>query len=225
VTCAYALDDGAYVLGALSPGERSVFERHLAGCADCREAVAALAVLPGLLGRLDGNTASTVDGDATMPAPASLLPRILVAAGTERRRQRRTRRLRIAAAALAAAVVTAVVGVGVHVADLPDSPQFATMEAAPGVQVPIVAELALTPVDGGTRVDMRCSYEEGHEGTWPLRLVVYSRTGSEQQVASWVARAGLNLRFSSMTDLPPEAISHIDVTNPQGRTILTWIPA
>ena len=41
------------MLGALAPAERADYERHLAGCAACRESVAELAVLPGLLGRLD----------------------------------------------------------------------------------------------------------------------------------------------------------------------------
>jgi hypothetical protein len=52
VKCPHAHDDGAYVLGALSPAERSAFEKHLATCAECRDAVAEVAVLPGLLGRL-----------------------------------------------------------------------------------------------------------------------------------------------------------------------------
>ncbi|MER6596669.1 zf-HC2 domain-containing protein, partial [Micromonospora purpureochromogenes] len=51
--CEFAHDDGAYVLGALAPADRAAYERHLAGCAACREAVAEIAVLPGLLGRLD----------------------------------------------------------------------------------------------------------------------------------------------------------------------------
>jgi anti-sigma factor RsiW len=41
-----------YVLGALSPGERRRFERHLRGCPVCREEVVRLAGLPGLLARL-----------------------------------------------------------------------------------------------------------------------------------------------------------------------------
>ena len=53
IGCEYAHDDGAYVLGALSPAERAAYERHLSTCSACREAVAEIAVLPGLLGRLD----------------------------------------------------------------------------------------------------------------------------------------------------------------------------
>ncbi|WP_233606455.1 zf-HC2 domain-containing protein [Micromonospora sp. Llam0] len=35
--CDYAHDDGAYVLGALSPAERAAYEHHLAGCPSCRQ--------------------------------------------------------------------------------------------------------------------------------------------------------------------------------------------
>jgi hypothetical protein len=67
--CAQTLDVGVYVLGALAPAERDAFERHLGDCAICRDEVAELAVLPGLLGRLDLATAETIarDGEA---APA-----------------------------------------------------------------------------------------------------------------------------------------------------------
>ena len=54
MSCSYDDWDGAYVLGALAPGERLEFERHLAGCAPCTLAVRQMAGLPGLLGRVDG---------------------------------------------------------------------------------------------------------------------------------------------------------------------------
>lgn len=40
---------GVYLLGAISPADRSAVGRHLAGCADCRDELAWLASLPGLL--------------------------------------------------------------------------------------------------------------------------------------------------------------------------------
>src|SRR5215831_16090276 len=70
MTCEHMLDDGAYVLGALSPAERADFERHLSTCASCREAVANLAVLPGLLGRLDQASAVSMAAGTTAPVPA-----------------------------------------------------------------------------------------------------------------------------------------------------------
>jgi hypothetical protein len=58
--CPQTIEVGAYVLGALVPAERDAFEKHLADCAICREEVADLAVLPGLLGRIDFETARTI---------------------------------------------------------------------------------------------------------------------------------------------------------------------
>ena len=64
--CDRVVDSGVYVLGALPPAERTAFEAHLAGCAVCRDEVADLAGLPGLLGRLDAPAAEglLVDGSA-----------------------------------------------------------------------------------------------------------------------------------------------------------------
>lgn len=58
--CPQTLEVGAYVLGALVPAERDAFEKHLGECAICREEVAELAVLPGLLGRIDLETAKSI---------------------------------------------------------------------------------------------------------------------------------------------------------------------
>ena len=46
--CEHEHDDGAYVLGALSPAERAAYERHLATCSFCREAVADILVRPAV---------------------------------------------------------------------------------------------------------------------------------------------------------------------------------
>ncbi|MFY9927037.1 MAG: zf-HC2 domain-containing protein, partial [Streptosporangiaceae bacterium] len=42
---------GVYVIGAISPEDRAVVVRHLAACEPCREELAGLAALPGLLRR------------------------------------------------------------------------------------------------------------------------------------------------------------------------------
>lgn len=44
-------DPGAYLLGALDDGEKAAFERHLAGCATCRDAVDELSVAAEALPR------------------------------------------------------------------------------------------------------------------------------------------------------------------------------
>ncbi|HKT05855.1 MAG TPA: zf-HC2 domain-containing protein, partial [Rugosimonospora sp.] len=68
--CPEAIEAGAYVLGALSPAERSTYQRHMATCGQCRDEVADLAGLPGLLGRLDEATAVGLSGGVAAPTPA-----------------------------------------------------------------------------------------------------------------------------------------------------------
>ncbi len=46
------LDLGVYVLGAIGAADRSAVDTHLACCADCRDELAELAGLPGLLSRV-----------------------------------------------------------------------------------------------------------------------------------------------------------------------------
>lgn len=50
---------GAYTIGALDADERAEVEAHLADCAACRDELAGLAVLPGLLGRLSADEAAS----------------------------------------------------------------------------------------------------------------------------------------------------------------------
>ena len=186
--CDHARDDAAYVLGALSPVERATFERHLAACAPCRDAVAELAVLPGLLGRLDVATAEAlaVDGGVAQTAgvepvateeagrddPGSTrLARLLRAADDVRRRERRRRRWRTFAAGLAVACVAGLAGFGaagatglgpaaVGPSAPPDQPAALTaMEpVSTGAGRPITAEVGLTGMAAGTRVWMHCTY-------------------------------------------------------------------
>jgi anti-sigma factor RsiW len=64
---------GVYLLGAIAPAERSTVERHLAACTSCRNQLAELAGLPGLLRRvpvqeLDSQrSADAADNSSTLP--------------------------------------------------------------------------------------------------------------------------------------------------------------
>jgi hypothetical protein len=157
--CEYAHDDGAYVLGALSPSERAAYERHLADCSSCREAVAEIAVLPGLLGRLDpaaarqllgpmtaGDAPDATDGP-TRPIPVAggdaRVVSLVETAAKSRRREKQNRRFRYAGTALVAACLALVAALGVGmlnrpVADndaLPPSPPPPTRTATPPAPV------------------------------------------------------------------------------------------
>jgi hypothetical protein len=99
---------GVYVLGAAEPAERTLVRMHLAWCRDCREELAGLAGLPGLLRRVPAAEADKLlaseagPGGRVDPPADSALSRLLGRAA-------RTRRVRrwLALAATAAAVVLA----------------------------------------------------------------------------------------------------------------------
>ena len=97
MSCEFEHDDGAYVLGALSPADRRAFEEHLSGCDRCQRSVRELAGLPGLLARVDAGVLSRRPLDE--PVPASVLPALL----HDVRRDRRRRTLAPAGVAAAAA--------------------------------------------------------------------------------------------------------------------------
>jgi hypothetical protein len=106
---------GVYLLGAIGPADRSAVSSHLAGCADCREVLARLAGLPGLLGnvptadaiRLATEEADRPGGDEDPPGGTL---RSLLAQAARLRRHNLWRRLAVTAAAVLIAAGGAVAG-------------------------------------------------------------------------------------------------------------------
>jgi len=223
VKCQFAIDDGAYVLGALSPADRAAFERHLPSCSQCRKAVASFAVIPGLLGRLNATTPTS-----SAATPSTLLARTLAAASAQRRIERRRRTWYALGAGLAAAVLASVVGVGVHLVDTSGGslrPEGLTSMEPVKQRAPVSAELGLIATDNGSRINMQCRYESGYDGVWTLRLVVYPRSGGEgEQVGTWTARSGQEVSLSAMTHLAPAEIGRVELHREDGSPILTWAP-
>jgi hypothetical protein len=224
-TCRFAFDDGVYILGALAPGERAEYERHLPACHSCRHSVARLAVLPGLLGRLDPERALT-----EVQVPATVLPRTLLAATTTRRAERVRRRWFAAAAGAVAATVAAMVGVGVHIVDVRANTgtpvAMTSMQSATGAVLPVSGEVALIPIAGGTRVEMKCRYTDSDDGhVWTVRLVVIPATGiGMEQIGSWVARDGEELTVDGVTHLTPAQIGRVELHTENFRALLVWTP-
>ena len=97
---------GPYALGALEPGERHDFERHLEGCASCRDELARFSGLVPLLDRLEPAEAADV---ALLLPPSGMARgaalRITVAAAQLRRQ---VLAWRVATGAATAAAVLAI---------------------------------------------------------------------------------------------------------------------
>lgn len=216
----FAHDDAAYVLGALSPTRRQAFEEHLAECADCTRAVRDLAGIPGLLARLDGSTFTGTE--VAPPVPDTLLPQLL----RRVRRQRRRSRWVAVASAAAAAVSAAVLAVSFVGGDDNPPPQAQAMTQVD--QQSLQATVALQQVAWGTRMYLSCSYVSLYgEGDPPssYALVVHTRDGGSQQVATWRALPGRTAELGAATNADLDQIKTLDVVDVDtGRSVLTLRP-
>lgn len=226
-SCDYAYEDGAYVLGALPPAERAAYERHLTGCAACRKAVGEIAVLPGLLGRLDAA------GVAPIAAPsdtASRLPDLVAAATAARRRARRSRRWRYTGASLIAACLALVVGLGLgsvgdrsEPAGTPVDVRMVAMQPVAG-EVPVSAEVGLNGTTWGTEVTMRCAYRQtGDYGkAYTFRLVAHGPDGATEQVGSWVAAPGDQVTLTGATRFSGADLIRLELARYDGTPLLAY---
>jgi hypothetical protein len=96
---------GVYILGAISPADRSTVERHLARCADCRAELAGLAALPGRLGSVPAADMTKMTADERAGAgrgerPPDVALQMLLDRAARIRRRLRWRRLAVATAAV-----------------------------------------------------------------------------------------------------------------------------
>lgn len=229
MTCQFAHHDAAYVLGALSPAERLAFERHLPGCPACTRSVRELAGLPGLLARVtpDVLEAVTVDG----PVPERLLPRLV---REVRRTQRRRTWVTAGLAAVVASLVTLVTLAATGALDDDRPAREATSVAPPKGQAmesvgseQVSAELALTGVPWGTRLDLACTYtshERGYAMEAPIyALFVRTRAGEVEQVATWRALPGRTMRLAAATATSRDDIASVEVRTADGTRVLELV--
>jgi hypothetical protein len=225
--CDHEHDDGAYVLGALSPVERAAYERHLATCSFCREAVADIAVLPGLLGRLDpADFKRLLDPGTAPPESRNRMPDLLTAAQSARRRDRR--RSRRMAAVLAAACLAIVAGLGAILWTArgaePPRPGPAVAMTPVDASVPISATVSLTNTGGGTKIDLVCSYRKVSDSakSYTVRLMAYGPDEETDQLGSWVAAPGREFRMPAATHFSSGYLSRLVLMRNDGKVLLAY---
>ncbi|MGW3965272.1 zf-HC2 domain-containing protein [Amycolatopsis sp. NPDC005003] len=117
--------DAAYVLGALSPGERREYETHLSCCVSCAAAVASFAGMPGIL--------SVVPRETSVELLEPVSPRVSLVPGLVRevRASRRRGRARVAAALAGAALAGAVAGARLFAQGCSPDPRIDRTTSAP----------------------------------------------------------------------------------------------
>jgi hypothetical protein len=232
--CTRTVDAGAYVLGALAPTERATYERHMAGCVECRDEVADLAVLPGLLGRLDADTAIATLSTPPVEAPPGLLAATLNAATTDRRRYRRRHRWQLAVTGIAAACLAMALGLGaMTVSGEPRQPSAPVMAQMTPIN-PNESIYAMVGYSarkgGGTDITGLCLYENQPQKAWNVYLKVIGRNGEPHQVTWWPvggpsADDSAAQPFHGQVDLAPADIEEFVLTNEVGNTLLWYTPS
>lgn len=214
----FRYDDGAYLLGALSAQERTAFEQHLTGCAECRSRLAEIEQVPILLAAVDpGDVAA-----AGLPAmqveqpPDTLWPGLLRRAAAERRRRQR---LMTALGAVAAACVLALALVLWPHTTSSGHPVPRALVAV--MRSPVQADATLVAKTWGTQIELHCRYSGGGDRDLPYLLVVHDQHGRPEKLGTWTLPPGGDIRFSAGTALRPAQISRIDVALLNGTPILS----
>ncbi|MFC9967926.1 zf-HC2 domain-containing protein [Nocardia ignorata] len=213
----YSTWDAAYVLGSLDAAERREYEAHLLDCPHCREAVAELAGMPGMLGLVDRETA------LSMVEPSSPTPDLVSLAGAAERRRKRRRLTTIAGAvAAAAAAVVIAVPVTMQVTRPPTEQVVAEQQMRAQAQTPVSAQVRLIRDGDRTRLVMTCSYGQSDYGyTANLALVVTAADGQRTELDRWPAGPGTELTIDRTIDAAPESIDRVEITwADSGRTVL-----
>lgn len=197
---------GAYALGALEPSERSEVEDHLEACQPCRDELASLAALPGLLARLSEEEAS----QGLLEVPDGHADPLIAAVGEDRRTERRRVTIWRSVAAVAAAIVLAL---GIVLIE-PFGGPSGVMYTAQGTGV----SAAATVVPRGWGMEVRLNVRELPEArgytVWAVR-----DDGHRAHVASWadVDRAAIELVGSCYLDA--SEVAHLEISDEEDRVV------
>lgn len=227
------------MLGALSPVERAAYERHLATCSFCREAVADISTLPDLLSRLDAKEfAKLLDPTLTADDPAlsgrrahpgaSLRDMAVSSASCATRGKRRkawgVRVLSTAAAAMLVAVITAGVLLWTRDTATPGTPPSGPAVAMAPVagSSPITATVRLTSTTGGTRVELVCQYDKSAQRPGTFRLIAYGPDEDQEQLGSWQAAPGATFTMPGVTHFARGSLSRLELVRYDGKALLAY---
>ncbi|EWT04080.1 hypothetical protein N864_16220 [Intrasporangium chromatireducens Q5-1] len=243
----YAEWDAAYVLGALSSADRRDYEDHLAGCAPCRDAVAELAGMPGLLGAVSAVEVLAID----TPEPDDIGPAHLAAVpstgavpepgvpqsvqqglkqslrqGSPRFWERGRRWLAVAAALVALGGA----GLGGYALSESQQPTRSVVSGptrlafSPVSSSTMTAVVDVAPVGDRTSIKVECQYSA--YGQDPSSWADYSvwavgRDGKAGLVTTWRARPDRVMRPSGTAAIPVSQLAAIEIRSVgSGQTVM-----
>jgi anti-sigma factor RsiW len=199
---------GAYLLGGAGPRERAEVEHHLGECRRCRDEVAELAPLPGLMSRI------TVDEAISGPPPVddAMLDRLLAVATRERRTAGMRRRV-LAAAAAVALVAGSLAGVAVY--------RTATAQTTHAVDASagrVHLRVEMVAASNGTALTIWLSGVPAEEH---CQLIAISDTGAREVAGSWEATYSGTAVIKGTTAIPYAHLRQLVVRTYDGVNLLT----
>jgi len=216
--------DASYVLGGLSADEHREYERHLAECADCSNAVAAISHIPGYLGRIDVQTAITLDQVDSVDSSngswneSEFIQRLALRADQVRRKARSRQKIGMVAAALISLTIGVSVGVVLHSSGSGDKNITTSIGKALHVTnlnpETITASFRVKSEAWGTRIDWNCSYPSvisSAYGSTNYDLVVTDTSGQQSVVSTWSASGSSAVGLSTTSDLQLSHIKSLEI--------------
>lgn len=205
---------GAYVLGGLGDTDLGRVQDHLPTCAICRDELASLAGLPGMLRRRPVESQSPPNLDV----PPQLLPALLDEVAAARRHARRRSGLRLAVAAVTVAALTA--GGGALLSRETDRAGVqASFAAAPGSSMSGRVHLIAKPWGTALSVDLAGLPRSGR-----FMLQTTGRDGAREQAASWGATATGTAKVVGATSLTPHDLTRVAVVAADGNVVAVATP-
>ena len=192
MTCPEASADlGAYVLGALEPGERLRVDEHLRRCPTCAAELAEFSALPGLLDRVDP---ADLGPRGVTPSP-DLFARMSAAAAPPPRARARTW-------ALVAAAVLAVLGIGGVAVWIAGSDGQTVTATAGAVQATVTA----STVDDGIALDIAVAGMRPEE---ICHMVAVDADGGRHPAGEWPASAAGDGAWRGWADVQPGDLTQV----------------
>ena len=208
--------DAAYVLGALSLGDRHTYEDYLAANPERAAALTELAGLPGILNVLSCDEAIALTehaGDASADGGTlDLMPSLAAAAAKRQKVSRRS----LVGAGLAAAAAVAIGAGALGATAFPRSgppPAEVTLQAMQSTpKGGISAALAVTEKKWGTRLDWTCDYiADWAKDAASYDIVVTTVEGIESAVGTWSPASDHGSGLAASTAIPTDKIRTVDI--------------
>jgi predicted anti-sigma-YlaC factor YlaD len=206
---------GAYVLGALDPGERAEVDAHLRGCAACRGELAELATLPPLLERL--SLQDLGESVPTVVVPDALFEKVVASVRDDERRVTWLRR-RPARALLAAAAAVIVLGGGIATAVTVGGSSGSSSDVHSQAQGSVRMQVTVASQTTGTALHVEVS---GLPVDEHCRLIAVADDGTREQVGRWDATYAGNAQVTGSTSIPSSHLARLVLLGNGGTELVT----